>query len=251
MGEQRIATFKSNYKLLLAQSQHVNIFDICLTRYIAYLIASLSFFTRTTPPVLTCLGFLTFTSGGLIAFFWEGSSWTKSFAIAATWIVAFGFDGADGSLARLRKRYSPFGSYFDYFTDAMSRPAAITLFLIPVFNELNRMGEAVSPAQVALTVCFFCVAYINGQYSFISKKYYFDRNTHFRDGLGVSPSPALRVAYFSLVGSPTIICFPFFIQWPKLLLGIMFFHFGMSFLADLFKIVSLRRMDKPVSRSDF
>ena len=99
--------------------------------------------SRVTPNQLTLAGLVTHAIGAIaVGVLPLGPSPLYVVLILAIWQVAFGFDCADGLLARARGRTSPFGAWLDQIVDFASHATVFAALALFMTRSLNLTAEA-------------------------------------------------------------------------------------------------------------
>ncbi len=96
------------------------LWNLLFAKYVTYYIAK---FTKFTPNQITAISFIFAIFAGIAFYF-------HYFILGAVlYQLSYIFDIVDGALARVKKIASPFGAFFDVFTDWLKAPTLIVILL--------------------------------------------------------------------------------------------------------------------------
>lgn len=129
-----------------------------VNRKLGRLLAALAFHAGLTPNTVTGIS-AAFTFSGIALLALVPASWTLGLAVTACLVVGYGFDAADGQLARLRGGGSPAGEWLDHMVDALKIASLHLALLIGLyrFEAVERGPWLLLPLgfSVASVVLFF------------------------------------------------------------------------------------------------
>jgi phosphatidylglycerophosphate synthase len=121
-----------------------------VNRPLGRLLAALAFQAGLTPNALTGIS-AAWTASGIALIALGEPSWPLAMAVTGCLLLGYGFDAADGQLARLRGGGSPAGEWLDHMVDAAKLPALHLAVLISFYRF-----DTVAPALL-LVPLGFCV----------------------------------------------------------------------------------------------
>jgi phosphatidylglycerophosphate synthase len=104
-----------------------------VNRKLGRLLAALAFHAGLTPNAVTAIS-AGFTATGIALLALVRPSWTMAAGVAASLVVGYALDAADGQLARLRGGGSPAGEWLDHMVDAVKASSLHLAVLIGMYR---------------------------------------------------------------------------------------------------------------------